>query len=83
MIIDVKSEVKGLPIYIINSDNVKININSNQLFQRIASDDIREIIQDKKYLEMIKSDVLNIGGVDFKFSDKIWDFTSLCPKYLN
>ncbi|MBE6107349.1 MAG: hypothetical protein E7192_01740 [Erysipelotrichaceae bacterium] len=81
MIIDVKSEVKGLPIYIINSDNVKININSNQLFQRIASDDIREIIQDKKYLEMIKSDALNIGGVDFKFSDKIWDFTSLCPKY--
>lgn len=69
------------PIIITDGHN-NLNINEQGIFEKLQDcNDQYLIIQDKKYIELIKQNKFIIEGVEFRITDNVWDFTSNCPDY--
>lgn len=80
MNLDTKQNQCYSPIYL-PKGTTKLNINENGLFDSIHLDEPRVIIQTDDYLELIQQDELELFGVNFKFSDDLWDFSSKAEEF--
>ena len=63
-----------IPIILYGENELKIDINQFGLSDEIYNNDITLI--NKDYLDLIKTNYLQIDGVEFKFTDIKWDFSS-------
>lgn len=77
-LISISEHTAGAPIYIGNGNENILNINDEGLFDRINSaSEIRTVIQDARCLTAIMENDVEIAGARIKFTDNLWDFSSL------
>lgn len=78
---NVEEQKQSESAVILYKNNRSLNINSHNLYNDSQSKNTACVIQSG-YLDLIKTNKLNILDVDIVFNDKIWDFSTLKKDYL-